>query len=487
MSADPERATHVLHRLTSYSPERDWTEVPDDDRMVQDLVPNDLTRFPRFYKGYDPQLPRTVLPVELPVVDLPAVQVLAGVAEVAPSSLDLAGLARLLHLSAGVTRRATRPDGRQQLFRAAGSAGARFPLELYVTVPSGAPLPGLAPAVHWYDPEAHALVEIGPAPLGDAPSVVVTGVPWRTGWRYRERGFRHIYWDAGTMLSQLLALSDSAGLTARLFTTFADVEVAALVGVDRVDEFPVAVVALGTGSPAITTAGDAVAGEYDGDGLEFPLVTAAQRAGECDALGPEVGRGAPVVLTGPLESPGLDEVIRSKGSVRRLRPDRSVPGELLVDAMSVATRGMDLPHWVGASAVDGVPTGVFRWPDASTPDRALAEDALREELYQASLEQGLARDAAFVAMSGVELESVDDHGYREVQLLAGLAEGRLHLMAYALGAAATGMTFQDSDLPGLLGTDVAGLLWTCVGVPEYRTRRSGRPGAPTDIEGVRPR
>ena len=63
----------------------------------------------------------------------------------------------------------------------------------------------------------------------------MTGVPWRTGWRYRERGFRHIYWDAGTMLAQLLALADSTGLTARLFTTFPDAEVAALVGADRTE------------------------------------------------------------------------------------------------------------------------------------------------------------------------------------------------------------------------------------------------------------
>ena len=74
--------------------------------------------------------------------------------------------------------------------------------------------------------------------------MLVTGVPWRTGWRYRERGYRHIYWDAGTMLAQLLALADSAGLPAALYTRFPDAEVATLTGADRVHEFPVAVVAL---------------------------------------------------------------------------------------------------------------------------------------------------------------------------------------------------------------------------------------------------
>ena len=71
--------------------------------------------------------------------------------------------------------------------------------------------------MYWYDPLDHALVRVGPPPRGGAPAVIVTGVPWRTGWRYRERGYRHVYWDAGTMLAQLLALADSAGLTAALY------------------------------------------------------------------------------------------------------------------------------------------------------------------------------------------------------------------------------------------------------------------------------
>ena len=43
------------------------------------------------------------------------------------------------------------------------------------------------------------------------------------------------------------------------------------------------------------------------------------------------------------------------------------------------------------------------------------------------------------------------------------------------------MTFLDSELPGLLGEPLAGLLLTCVGVPGYRRQDGGRPGAPTPI------
>jgi hypothetical protein len=483
----PELPTHLLHRLTSYTPDREWTEVPDDDRLVQDLEPNDVSRRPQPYKTYDDDLLRILLPPELPASSAPATAVLSGTAAVPAGELDLAALARLLHLSAGVTRRTTRRDGSVALFRAAGSAGGRFPLELYVAVPREAGTDGLEPGVHWYDPEAHALVVLGPPPTGAAVTLVITGVPWRTGWRYRERGFRHIYWDAGTMLAQTLALADSAGLSARLVTTFPDAEVAALVGCDRVQEFPVALVVLGPGDPAVHPTGDAMPGHHDADGLEFPLVTVAQRAGEQTTFGPDIGRGGPVRLATATAGASTDAVIASKGSIRRLHRDRSLPHDVLVDAMAVSLRGVDLPHWIGVSAVDDVPTGIHRWPDLTSPVRPLSEEEVREELFGAALEQGLAGDASFVAMSGIALEQLDDHAYREAQLLAGLVEGRLHVMAYALGAAASGMTFRDSDLHHLLGSAVAGLLWTCVGVPEYRTRPSGGPGTPADVTIVWPR
>ncbi len=66
-------------------------------------------------------------------------------------------------------------------------------------------------------------------------------------------------------------------------------------------------------------------------------------------------------------------------------------------------------------------------------------------------------------------------------------EGRLHLLAYALGASASGMTFADSLLPALLAQPLHGLLFTCVGVPEYPSAAGGMPGTPTAIRQVTPR
>jgi hypothetical protein len=332
--------------------------------------------------------------------------------------------------------------------------------------------------VHWYDPVHHALVRIGPAPGGDATALIVTGVPWRTGWRYAERGFRHIYWDAGTMLAQALALADSGGLRPRLWTRFPDAEVARLVGADGVHECPVAVVGLGDGEPALRPQGEATPGAVDTAPQEFPLGTATQRAGDGDVL------GAPWPDVAPLEGepPGsrdLESVILQRGSTRLMDPSATVAREVYDFAVGVALRGTRVPHFIAVHAVEGREPGLYRWPDLDTPVRA---GNLRGELLRACYDQDLGRDAGFVVMGAIDLaELQDDRVYREAQLDAGLVEGRLHLAAYALGIGASGMTFLDSEIPGLLGEPLAALLFTCVGVPTYRSKGGGRPGEPASV------
>ncbi|WP_239144057.1 hypothetical protein [Actinoplanes philippinensis] len=476
-----ETVTQILHRLTSYEPGREWDDVISDPRLVLDLKPNDFDRFPLFHKRYGDDLPRVELPRDLPSTGASTVDVLAGAARVAAADVDLPHLARLLHLSAGVVRTSTRPNGITHLFRAAGSAGGRFPLELYVLVPDGHR--GLPAGVHWYDPAGHALVRVAPAPSGGGAAIVVTGVPWRTGWRYRERGYRHVYWDAGTMLAQTLALAWSAGIPARLWTTFPDRVVTELVGADGVHEWPVAVVGLDSREPALTPAGAAASGEVDPHPLEFPLVTAAQRAGDGQVLGAPWPAGEPVDAPGTTAGP-VETVVLTRGSQRRMDPTRGVPGEVLTTGLRVAVRGIDLPQFVAVHDVDGVPPGVYRWPDLDTPVHA---GSRREELYRVTLDQGLSRDAAFVVITAADVASLTDRGYRAAQLAAGLVEGRLHLLAYAMGASATGMTFLDSEIPALVGAPLDAMIFTCVGVPDYRSTPGGLPGAPADVRLMRHR
>jgi hypothetical protein len=480
MRARVETATQTLHRLTSMEAGREWDEPADDPRILREFEARDFARLPWFFKRYAQSLPRLALRRDLPATTAPAVVVLAGTADVARTELEPPHLSRLLHLSAGVVRTMQgRPYG-TWLFRAAGSAGGRFPLELYVAAPEGSTVPA---GVHWYDPLDHALVQVGPPPRGGSPTLVVTGVPWRTGWKYRERGFRHVYWDAGTMLAQVLAAADSAGLTASLYTRFPDAAVAELVGADGVHEWPVAVVALGDGPPALEATDRASAGEVDAAPLEFPLVTAAQRAGDGDALGPPWGRGASVEVAVERSEP-LETVVLARSSQRRMDRTRGLPAGLLRTSMGAAMRGIDVPHFVAVHDVHGAAPGLYRWADLSTPVR---RGALRDELYRVAAEQDLAADAAFVVIGATDVGALDDREYREAQLVAGLVEGRLHLLAYGLGASASGMTFVDGELPWLLGEPLDALLFTCVGVPEHVSPPGGPPGSPTAIRQVRTR
>jgi hypothetical protein len=214
--------------------------------------------------------------------------------------------------------------------------------------------------------------------------------------------------------------------------------------------------------------------------LEFPLETAAQRAGDRDALGPPWERGAPVDPPVSVSQP-IEDVVLARGSQRRMDPTRGLPESTLRTSLRAALRGISLPHRVVVHDVEGVVPGLYRDPDLSTPVRA---GAMRDELYRVCWEQGLARDAAFVVIAATDVGTLDDREYREAHLAAGLVEGRLHLLAYGLGASASGMTFVDSEVPPLLGEQLDGVLFTCVGVPEYTSATGGPPGAPTEVRKV---
>ncbi len=306
----------LYHRLSSYSgdPGIEWP-IPIDHPLVrQDFAPNHPPTFPAHHKVYPASLPTVELPAAWPPVHAPTLDLLAGRQESGANEPDLEGLARLLHLSAGVVRVAVRRSGRRYLFRPAGSAGGLFPLELYVAAHAVA---GLRDGVYWYDPTGHSLRLVGPAPAGDATAIVVTGIPWRTGWRYAERGYRHIYWDAGTMLANTLALAESAGYRPRLLTRFPDAAVARLVGSDGTQEFPLAIVTLGRGEPAIGPGGEAAAGSIDVAPVEFPLVSLAQHAGDDERLG-EPWPTSPAVEGDMPPTDDLDTVILRRGSARTL-------------------------------------------------------------------------------------------------------------------------------------------------------------------------
>jgi hypothetical protein len=158
------------------------------------------------------------------------------------------------------------------------------------------------------------------------------------------------------MLSHTLMLAESGGLAPRLNTRFSDGHIARLVGADGVQEFPLALVALGAGAPAIQAAGDATIGTIDRAPIEFPLVTLAQRAGNDDRLGPS-WPSAPPLEGEPPPSEDLDTVILRRGSARSFDPGASVDGHIFEFSLAASLRGTQAPHFIAVHALTGSSPG----------------------------------------------------------------------------------------------------------------------------------
>lgn len=172
--------------------------------------------------------------------------------------LSLPEVSALLALTYGVTG-ATEPTGEPG--RAAPSAGARYPLELY---PVALDVEGLAPGVHHYHPETHGLERVPGAweraaleralfsqPwLAGASLVVLVGAVFpRTLMKYQERGYRLVLLDAGHAMQNLLLAAHGLGLHAVPLGGFVDDELNAMAGLNGVDENVLAAIALGRPAP----------------------------------------------------------------------------------------------------------------------------------------------------------------------------------------------------------------------------------------------
>ena len=121
------------------------------------------------------------------------------------SAPSLGSLARIIAYGAGVIRRQTYADD-VLYFRTYASAGALYPVELYAMC--GA-IDGLDVGVYHFDPLAKALTVLRTEAIGaedGCAQLILTGIPWRTCWKYGARGYRHLFWDAGTILANIVAL-----------------------------------------------------------------------------------------------------------------------------------------------------------------------------------------------------------------------------------------------------------------------------------------
>jgi SagB-type dehydrogenase family enzyme len=431
-----------------------------------------------------PDLPAIALPRDFPAASTDTLAALSG-APASSSPLALDRLAALLFFSAGVTRTLTYPGGAERHVRAAASTGALYQTEVYVV--TGA-VTGLDPGVYHFCPgdfqlrrlregDFRGAVALAAAdePMALCPAIVIlSAIYWRNTWKYEARAYRHLFWDSGTLLANLLASATALGLDARVVTGFVDGEVNALLGLDSGKEGALELVCVGAAGrpapppPVISPLRAAVLPLSSSD-VDYPLLVQAYAdsslEGEAEVMdwreraAPYRAPAAPphggFPLVPPRMSAGrvLGETIQRRGSTREFSGE-AIGADELSTALFHATRGLaaDMPSglvdlYLNVHAVDGVAPGAYAYHAGPHALEVLKLGDVRRESAFLCLEQELGGMSSvtvfFLANLDRALAQLGNRGYRAVNLEAGIIGGRLYLAAYAQRFGATGLTFYD--------------------------------------------
>jgi SagB-type dehydrogenase family enzyme len=164
--------------------------------------------------------------------------------------LTLEELSRLLYAAQGITDQASG-------YRAAPSAGALYPIEVYVVAHN---VTGLAPGIYHYTVQAHALefirpgdfrtsltrAGLGQSHLGSADACFILSAAFqRTRWKYHERAYRYVLLEAGHIAQNFCLAATALSLGTCPVGAFLDDDLNNMLGLDGRDEAALYIVALG--------------------------------------------------------------------------------------------------------------------------------------------------------------------------------------------------------------------------------------------------
>lgn len=466
------------HRRTEYDPRTmigrrlDWSRQPGQFKTYPDLQSVELPG-PGPTPGRDDQSER------------------AGRA----ARFDLNLLSGLLFHGGGVTL-----VRRGQPYRAAASAGALYPIEIY---PAVAGLPGLADGLYHYSPFDHSLTLIRPGrPTawagadGPRAGLFLSAMFYRSAWKYGDRAFRYCLLDAGHVAENLILAGRAWGLRPQLAVDFRDREVNRLLGLNRNKETALALIDFIPNRSADRADGepndwpDAWAEDWPGQTETSPFAEAfpptpalTEALAETESTGPS-GRPLDSAELGlhpgrpefnlpdqPLGPIDLARMIPGRRSKRNF-----VPAELAPDK-AVALAGVLNDHHP-ALVCGCLVQDVAGWTDGfytlENGRLGLARPGrLQPALAAACLDQAWTANAGFQAAMLTNLDLAQRIGgprsYRALMISAGRLGQRIYLAAEALGLGACGVgAFFDRPASDLLGlSEESSLVYlTCCGAPK---------------------
>lgn len=169
----------------------------------------------------------------------------------ARTPMSLLQLSRLLHRAGGITDPGSG-------YRAAPSAGALYPLEVYAFANN---VEGLDRGAYRYEPKGHSLESLRPGDHGQRLLVaslgqdmvlrasvvlVLAAVFERTRRKYRERTYRYVLLECGHVAQNVYLAATSMGLGACAIGAFLDDELNGMLGLDGEEQAALYILPVGT-------------------------------------------------------------------------------------------------------------------------------------------------------------------------------------------------------------------------------------------------
>jgi SagB-type dehydrogenase family enzyme len=473
-------ATWAYHNGTKHS----VTSVRSDPHFL------DWEIMPRPFKVY-PDLPPIRLPREVTGSSMRALDALGDCGEISSNTpIGLTQLTPLLYLSAGVLRRRKSPLG-ETYFRAAACTGNLHHIDLYLVAGDLTDLPA---GVYQFAPHdlslrrlragdwrasLHEAVASEPSVVGAPATLVLASTYWRNSWKYRARAYRHCFWDAGTLLANLLALAAARSIAARVVLGFVDKLIENLLDLDPAKEGALCVVALGRGAarnpptapgpseplhlPTLPLSPReidyaAIREMHAASSLTSVKEVEAWRGPMASSLGVFPGTMARLEAADAPPEP-IEKVIRRRGSTREFA-HREIDRAVLATILHASTRGLSADFlepraqraglYVIVNAVTGLAPGAYVYDRERQALHLIREGEFRREAGYIALGQALGADSAACIYWLTELapllDRLGNRGYRAAQLEAAIGGGKVYLAAYAHGIGATGLTFFDDDV-----------------------------------------
>ena len=492
----------------------------------------DFGNKPHPFKFYT-KLPPIPLPAVFPKPDAGTLIAISRIESVGNllSEINITVIAEILFFTAGVTR-TLQYDTDTIFMRAASATGALYPIELYLVCED---ISGLRAGVYHFSPGDFSLtllregdyrLHLSEAAGNDtgiqtSPVVIVfSSIAWRNAWKYRERSYRHWFWDSGVMAANLLATVNSIGLQINFNMGFIDDVVNKLVCVKNRQEAVIALAPIGVGlskkntsnsnkeegRAEITMLNHETLPLSEKDQVEYPMIWKIHEASNLQSKD-EVRKwidvdkiikensiiqasklnSIPLLPVNYFNDPPLSDIILLRGSSRRFAR-KPISFAQLCNILHSSTVGLPLDFTkrgkVGitdtyfiANDVEGLPRGSYYFNRNSKSLDLLKRDVHRDVSGYLCLWQSLFSDASIVFFLMTPLEQVifsyGNRGYRAAQFEAGIIAGKIYLAAYAQGIGASGSTFFDDAVTEFFSphaTDKSTMIAMGVGVPGYKSK-----------------